>query len=88
MVSGKPDGARIVAEVVQPQRLRLTDEHAENSPTSWKVADRRMGLGIDAGREEAFQPMARPVDDAERRVPCAGELSRSLDELLQKSIER
>ena len=87
MVGWKSYGARIVAEVVQPQRLRVADEHAENSPSSWKVADRGVCLRVDAGREEALQPLPGTVDDAQRGVPCAGELSRSLDELLEERVE-
>ena len=88
MVSRKSNGARIVAELVEPQRLRVADEHAQDAPSSREVADRGMCLRIDASREEAFQPLARTIDDPERGVLCARELSRGLHELLEERVQR
>ena len=88
VVGRKTDGARVVAEVVQPQGLRIADEHAEDSAASRQVADRGVGLRVDAGREEALQPLPGTVDHTQRGVPRPGELCRRLHELLQERIER
>ena len=88
MVSRKTHGARIVAEIVQPEGLRITNQHAENSAASGQVADRGVSLRIDAGREEALQPLPGTVDHTQRGVLRPGELCRRLRELLQERIER
>ena len=45
VVAGEPDRARVVGDVVQPQRLRVPDQHAEDAAPARQVADRRVGLG-------------------------------------------
>ena len=87
MVGGEPDRARIVAEGREPERLGLPDQDAEDPPSSGQVADRRVSLRVDARRQEAFETGAGLIDDAERRVPGAGELRRRLDELLEEGVE-
>src|SRR5579862_3307327 len=88
MVGREPDRARIVGEVVQAQRTRVADQHAENSPAAREIPDRRMGLGVDAGREEALELLAGPVDDPERGVARPGQLGRGPDKTLEQCLER
>jgi hypothetical protein len=57
VVRREPDRAGIVAEIVQPQRLRVADQDAENPPAAWEIADRRMRLGVDA----VVRKRSRPV---------------------------
>ena len=88
MVIRESNGARIVAELVEPKRLGVADEHAQDAPSSREVADRSMCLRIDASREKTLQPLARAIDDPESGVPCARELSRGLHELLEERVQR
>ncbi len=87
MVGRESDRARIVAEVREPERLGLPDQDAEDPPSSRQIADRRVSLRVDTGRQEALEAGACLVDHAERRVPGAGELRGRLDELLQERVE-
>jgi hypothetical protein len=47
-----------------------------------------MRLGVDAGGEKPLECGSGLIDDAERRVACARQKRRLLDELLQQSVER
>jgi len=87
-VRREPDRAGIFAEIVQPQRLRVADQDAENPPAAWEISDRRMRLGVDAGRQEALQTRPRLVDHPQRRIPRSGQLHGGLDELLQERVQR
>ena len=88
VIRWEADGARIVRDVVQPQRVCVTDQDAQNAAPMWQLPDRGMRGGVDARRQEPFERLARPVDDAERRVARAGDLGRRLDDALQQRIER
>src|SRR5918996_5809832 len=44
MVRREAYGARIVAEVLQPQRVRLADENPEDAPASRQGGDRGVGF--------------------------------------------
>ena len=48
VVRREADRARVVGEVVEPQRLRVVDQRAENPAAVRRVADRRLGLLVDA----------------------------------------
>ena len=88
MVSRKADRARVVAEVVSRSGFASRIRTPRIPRPRRQIADRRVGLRVDARRQEAFEPGPGLVDDAERRVPGAGELRRRLDELLQERVER
>src|SRR5688500_9764143 len=42
VVGREPDRARVVAEVLESQRVRLAYQDAENPPSSRQIADRRV----------------------------------------------
>ena len=84
MVRRKPDRARIIGEVAQAQRPRLPDQNPEDSPAAGQLADRGLGLGIDARRHEALERDTCLVDDAERGVARAGQRGRGFDQSLQQ----
>ena len=88
MVRREADRARILAEVVQPQRLRVADQDAEDPPAARQLADRRVRLGVDpvVRKRSSCEPL--PVDHAQRGVARAGELGGRLDEPLQERVER
>ena len=58
MVGREADRARVFGDLVQSQRLRVTDEHAEDPSPPRQLADRGMRLGVDTRGEEALEPMA------------------------------
>ena len=88
VVAGESDRARVLGDLVQPQRLRVPDQHAEDAAPARQLADRRVGLGVDPRGEEALQPVARTIDDAERRVAGVRELGGCFHEPLQEGVER
>ena len=85
MVGGKPTEAVVLGDVVQAERPRVADEDAQDAAPARQVADRRMGLGVDAVRDEALELSAGRVDDAERRVAGAGQLGGRLEEPLEQA---
>ena len=88
MVSGKPNGARVVAEAVESQGLGVADQHAEDAASAREVADRGVRLGVDTRRQEALEGRPGLVDDAERRIARSRQLRSRLDELLQERVQR
>jgi len=86
MARRESDRSWIVGDVVQAQRRRVSDEDAEDAAPARLVADLAARGVVDAGRDEALQTRARRVDDAERRVPGAGQFGRRFDELDRKSV--
>ena len=88
VVYRKPDRTRVVAEVVEPQRFGVADQHAEDPASARQVADRGMSLGVDTRRQEALESCPSLVDDAERRIARSRQLRSRLDELLQERVQR
>ena len=88
MVVRKPDRARVVGDVVEPQRLRVADQDAEDAAPMRQIADRGVGVRIDPGRQEALERLPSPVDHAESCVASVGDLRGSLDDPLQQRVER
>ena len=87
MVRRKSDRAGVVPEVVEPQRLRLADQHSQDPAPARQVTDRGVRLGVDAVREEALEVRSGLIDHAEGGEPSSGELRGGLDELLQESVQ-
>ena len=75
------------ADVGQAQRPRVLDERAEHAVTARQVADDRLRLAIDPRGQEALEPLAAVVEDAERRVAGAGDLARHLEHALEQRVE-
>ena len=82
------DRARVLREVVQPQRLRLADQHPEDAAPARQVADLRAQVVVDAVGDELLQLDPVRVDHAERRVASAGQLGRRLHEPVEQRVER
>ena len=57
----------MVADVVEPQRARVVDQHAEDAAPARQVADRAVGVLVDAARDEALELAALVVEDARAR---------------------
>ena len=88
MVRRKADRARVVGDLVQPQRLGVRDEGAEDPASARQLADLVRLLLIDSRVDEALEALATLVDHAKGRVAGAGQGSRRLGELQQQGIER
>ena len=59
MAGREADRARVLGQVVQAQRLRVADQHAEDAAPARQVADRRVRLRVDAGGDEALELVSR-----------------------------
>ena len=82
------DRARILREVVQPQRPRLADQHPEDAAPARQVADLRAQVVVDAVGDELLQLDPVRVDHAERGIASAGQLGRGLHEPVEQRVER
>ena len=74
------------ADVVQAQRLRVADQDAEDTAAAGQVADLAVRLGVDAGGEEALQPLAALVEHADRGVAGARHVARGLEQPLEHDL--
>ena len=82
MVGRKANRPLVLAEVVEPQRRRLRDEHAEDSLAARQVADRGLSVWVDPGRQETFELGAASIDHAKSRVASTGQRRSRLYQLL------
>ena len=73
MAGREADGARILGEIVQAQRVGIADEDAEDPAAGRQVADGGLRLRVDPRRQEPLEARAGGVDDAEGRVLRAGQ---------------
>ena len=79
--------ARVVGDVVQPQRPGVLDQHAEDAAAARQVADRGVLRLVDADAEESLQLGAALVEDAERGVLGAGQRARLVEHALQQRLQ-
>jgi hypothetical protein len=80
-------GARVLAEVVDAQRDRVLDEHAEDAPPARQLPDRVVRGLVDPAREELGELAAVLVEDAQRGVPRARQLARRLEHPVEHDVE-
>ena len=85
MIRREADRARIVGEVVQAERLRFAEQHAEDAAALRQLADRRLHVRVDPVGDEALEPRPGWVDHAERRVARPGQLRRRLQQPLESA---
>jgi hypothetical protein len=88
VIARKSDRARILGDVVQPQRRGLSNQDAQDPAAARQLADRRVRLGVDAGREEALESASRAVDHAESRILRVRQVGCGLDDALEENVER
>ena len=88
MVGREADGAGVVGDLVEPQRLGVADQHAQEAAPAREVADRVVRRRVHPGRQESLQRVPGLVDHAERGVARAGDRGGGLDDLLQERVER
>ena len=85
---GEANRARIIGDVVESERLSLADDDAEEAPPDRFVTDRDSHFVTHSRGHEPLERAPGRVDDAERRIPSAGELGGGLDDSLQQRLER
>ena len=77
----------MAADLVEPQRPRVVDEHAEHAAPVRRVADRPPARVVEPAREEARQPLALRVEHPDRRIVRARELPRGVEQPVQHGVE-
>jgi hypothetical protein len=87
MVRGESVGARVLADVVETQRCGVPDQLAEDTVPSWQVADPLADRRVDAARDEPLEPVSVAVENADRRVARAGQLTRDAQQLLEHGVD-
>ena len=78
---------RMHADVSQPQRLRVLDQHAQNTVPPREVADPRTGGAVDPECKEPLEAVAAVVQDAERGIAGAGEIACGLEDGLEHRLQ-
>jgi hypothetical protein len=73
----------MLADVRQPQRTRIADEHAEDAAAARGFADRAHSSFVDPRSEEPREPL---VEHAERGVPGTGDLERRVEHPAQDRV--
>jgi len=74
------------ADVVEAQRARVADQHAEDAAAAREVADAAVGLLVDARGEEALERLAPLVEHADRGVAGAGHVARRFEQALEDGV--
>ncbi len=88
MVRGEAGVAGVSGQVGEYDRLGPSDEGPEEAAAPvGQVPDQRVLLLGDAVRDELRQPLARGVDDADRRVFGVGELRRGLRDPVERGAQ-
>ena len=77
---------RVRADVGEPQRPGVGDQHAEHAAPARQVADRAVRVGVDAGGQEALELLTALVEHADRGVPSARELARDFQQPLEDRL--
>ena len=81
---GEAARARVLTEVLEPERLRLLDQQPEDAATAGQVPDPAMRGVVDAGRDEALEPFPPLVEQWERNDhPAQVRLKAYLDHVLE-----
>ena len=81
MVLWEPVRRRLVGDVVDPERCRLTNKASEQSMSARQRADLGDRFVVDPDVDELREFVALLVDHAECAVSCADELATRLDDL-------
>ena len=87
MSRGKAVGARVLADVAEAQRGRVANQLPQHAAAKGQIADSRPRLLVDPDVDEALQPAAVLIEDADRGVARAGQLAPDLDHFAQHSLE-
>src|SRR5688572_11343547 len=78
---------RMGTDVVEAEWDGFVDEDAEHPATTWQVSDRRPRHVVDSHRDEPLELAAVWIQDADRRVFGARELSRGVEHAPEHQLE-
>jgi hypothetical protein len=79
-------GLRMGADVGEPQRLRVADQDPEEPAPVRQVADRPVGLLVDALRDELLERLAPLVEHADRGVASGGDLLGDVEQAVEEDV--
>jgi hypothetical protein len=79
-------GLRMRADVLEPERPRFADQHAEHPAPARQVADRTMRVLVDPPREEPLELLTAVVEHADRGVSRAGQLDGDRQQLIEHGL--
>jgi hypothetical protein len=82
VVRREADRARVLGDVVEPQRPGVIDQHPEDAAPNRDLADRRP-LGVAEARRDELGDGAVASQHPQRPIAGAGELDGQLDDALQ-----
>jgi SAM-dependent methyltransferase len=77
----------VLAEAVEAQRPGVVDEQTEDAAPAGQGADPAVRRVVDAGCDEALEPLAAIVEDADGGVARARDLARDAEQLLQHRLD-
>ena len=90
VVRGEPVGVGVLGDVLEPTRLRVTDEESENAVAAGRMTDLRAFLCRHPAGDELDEPLPVAADDPERPVArvdeCGGGLDDSAEHLGQVEV--
>ena len=87
MPGGEPVARGVLSDVREPQRLWVLDKRAKDPAATWEVADRAVSLLVHTGGQELLELCALLVEDPERGVLGARDLSRGLKYPVENDVE-
>ena len=77
----------MVADVLEPEWLRIADQLTKHAVASRQVSDRDARLLVYPDRDEALESPPLLVEDSERGVAGPRELAANLDQAVQHGLE-
>src|SRR3546814_4364940 len=83
VVRGEARCARVVADLGDPDRVRLRDQRAQKPVPAWQMPDGVRGLVVETDEDELVEPAAGCVDTPESTVFCLHQVHRRLDDAAQ-----
>ncbi len=83
----EPIARGVLANVREPQRVRMLDQRAEHPAPAWQIADRPLGLLLHTGGQELIELGALLVQDPQRRVAGLGELAGRLQHTIEHDAQ-
>ena len=76
----------MLADIRQPQRSRIVDQHAEDASSTRQIPDLALGFRVDAAGHEALEGHPIGGQDADRCVAGAREFARGIENRAQDRL--
>jgi hypothetical protein len=88
VVRREPDRTRIRRDIRDPDRLRITDQHTQQTVAGRGVTESCPLFLGDTDRDEVLDPASVRCEDAEGSVARVREVGREVDDTSEDRIER